>query len=187
MGKINTATIEGYDKMTPEQKVQALESYEIEHTGYVLKSTFDKTASECADWKRKYKAQLTEEERKKLEYEDSIAKMKTRLEELENEKKHSETKAKYITLGYEESLAESTAKALLAGDMETVFANQKTYQDGIEKKVKADLLKSTKKPDGSSGNVVKTKEDLKKMTPIERYKFSQEHPDEYKAIYKTEV
>ena len=86
MGKINTATIEGYDKMTPEQKVQALESYEIEHTGYVLKSTFDKTASECADWKRKYKAQLTEEERKKLEYDDSIAKMKTKLEELKTKR-----------------------------------------------------------------------------------------------------
>lgn len=45
--KIDTSKIEGFDKMTPEQKLAALESYEIAEpdlSGHVKKDVFDKTA-----------------------------------------------------------------------------------------------------------------------------------------------
>ena len=55
MANIDTSKIEGYENMTAEEKVQALEAYAIadpDYSGYVKKDTFDKTASELAQAKR---------------------------------------------------------------------------------------------------------------------------------------
>ena len=70
MAKIDTSKIEGYDKMTPEQKIAALEGFDHpdpDYSGYVKKDTFDATASELAALKKKNKEQLSEEERKSQE------------------------------------------------------------------------------------------------------------------------
>ena len=67
--KLDLSKIEGYENMSVEDKLKALESYEIEedYTGYVKKDLFDKTASDLAEKKRELKAKLTEEERKEQE------------------------------------------------------------------------------------------------------------------------
>ena len=65
MAKIDTSKIEGYDKMTPEQKIAALEAFDHpdpDYTGYVKKETFDATSSELAALKKKTREQLSEEE-----------------------------------------------------------------------------------------------------------------------------
>ena len=57
---IDTTTIEGFDSMTPEQKVEALLKVEVpdkvDLSGYVKKDLFDKTASELAEAKKTIKA-----------------------------------------------------------------------------------------------------------------------------------
>ena len=68
MAKINVSSIEGYAEMTVEQKLAALEAYEMsdpDYSGYVKKEAFDKTASELAEMKRKHNALLSEAEQKK--------------------------------------------------------------------------------------------------------------------------
>ena len=63
--------------MSVEDKLKALESYEIEldYTGYVKKDLFDKTASELAEKKRQLKAKLTEEETKEQERNEAFEKL----------------------------------------------------------------------------------------------------------------
>ena len=186
--KIDTSKIEGYAEMTPEQKLAALEAFDLEtdYTGYVDKKLYDTKVSELADWKKKYNSKLTEDEQEKQKQMEDFENMKKELAQLKEEKQLSDTKSSYLALGYEDSLAESTAKAMLKGDMATVFANQKKHQENIEKKVKADVLKGTPKPGAGNGTEKMTKEDLRKMSPLERLEFSQKNPDEYKAIYSNQ-
>ena len=124
-----TSKIEGYENLTAEEKLAKLEALEIEEPNADeiarYKKAIDKTSSEVAEWKRKYNEKLTEEERLKEERE---AREKATLEELETlkaEKKISEYKSKYLGLGYPEDLAEENAKAIISGNMEVIFSNQK--------------------------------------------------------------
>lgn len=180
--KIDTSKIEGYADMSPEEKLAALEGFEYDDFSAEvtkLKGNLTKANSEAAEWKKKHNALLSEEELKKQEFED----MKNTVKQLTAEKDLANHKANFIALGYDDALAADTAKALLDGDMTKVFANQKLFQEQREKQIKADALKDIPDPPpGEPGKGV-SKEDLRKMSPVERYNFSIEHPDEYKKIY----
>lgn len=184
--KLDTSRIENYDNMSAEEKLAALESYEFDTKGYVKKDLFDKTASELAALKKEYKGKLSEEEQKQAERDEQFAAMQNELNVLKEEKQLSEMTARYLSLGYDEKLAEDTAKAMVKGDVAKVFANQKTHQDSIAQKVKTDILKDTPKPGAGSGSQTMTKEAFRKLSVAERLAFSTEHPDEYKQIYKGE-
>ena len=63
--KINTDKLQGYADMTPEEKIKALEAYEVaepDYTGYVKKEVFDKTASELTDYKKQLREKMSADE-----------------------------------------------------------------------------------------------------------------------------
>lgn len=155
MAKIDTSKIEGYAEMTPEQKLAALEAFEYEDNAAELekqKAAVSKANSEAAEWKRKHNALLGEDEKKKQEQEEKFANMEKELSELREAKRVSEFKAKFVSQGYDEALAEDTAKALADGDSAKVFANQSKFLEEYAKKVKADAIKKTPKPGAGSGS-----------------------------------
>ena len=155
MAKIDTKLITGYEQMTLEQKVAALEAYnhpDPDYSGYVKKDLYDKAASDAASWKKKHNELLTEDERKKQEDADALANMKKELDELRKDKTVSEFKAKLIAQGYDEALASDTAQAMADGDTAKVFANQGKFLEDYAKKVKADAMKKTPKPPAGDGS-----------------------------------
>lgn len=155
MAKIDTSKIEGYADMSAEDKLKALEAFEYEDNAAELerqKNALSKANSEAAEWKRKHNALLSEEEKKKQEDADKLTQMEQELEELRKGKTISEYKAKFVAQGYDEALAEDTAKALADGDSAKVFANQGKFLEDYAKKVKADAIKKTPKPSGGSGS-----------------------------------
>lgn len=155
MAKIDTTKIEGYDKMTPEQKLAALEGFEYEDNAAELEKTknaLSKSNSEAAEWRKKHNALLSEEEKKKQEDAEKLTQMEKELAELRKGKTVSEYKAKFIAQGYSEALAEDTAQALADGDTTKVFVNQQKFLDEYAKTVKADALKKTPKPAAGSGS-----------------------------------
>lgn len=155
MAKIDTSKIEGYANMTPEQKLAALEGFEYEDNSAELekqKNALSKANSEAAEWKRKHNALLSEEEKKKQEDADKLAQMEQELADLRKGKTVSEYKAKFVAQGYDEALAEETAKALADGDSAKVFANQSKFLEEYAKKVKADAIKKTPKPGAGAGS-----------------------------------
>lgn len=155
MAKIDTSKIEGYANMTPEQKLAALEGFEYEDNSAELekqKNALSKANSEAAEWKRKHNALLSEEEKKKQEDADKLAQMEQELADLRQGKTVSEYKAKFVAQGYDEALAEETAKALADGDSAKVFANQSKFLEEYAKKVKADAIKKTPKPGAGAGS-----------------------------------
>lgn len=186
MAKVDVTKIEGYDKMTPEEKIKALEAYETEDpdmSGYVKKEVFDKTASELAAKKKELTEKLTEDEQKKIKEQEEREELENKYNKLLHETEVSKNKAKLLGMGYDEKLAEETAEAMASGEMDKVFANQKKHLDAFEKKVRAEALKNTPKPTPGGDGKTMTLEKFRGMSAEERYKFSVEHPDEYKELY----
>lgn len=188
MAKIDVKAIAGFDTMTPEEKIAALQGFDFpdpDYSGYVKKDLYDKAASDVAAWKKKHHELLTEDERKKQEADEKWASMEQELAGLRKEKTVSQYTAQLLKQGYDEALATSTAAAMESGDMTTVFANNQKFLDGYAKQIIADKLKRTPRgADGGTGGTM-TKDAFRKMSPAERYDFSQKHPEEYRAIYET--
>ena len=89
-----------------------------------LKNSFDRTSSELADTKK------ADEEHKKY------------VEGLETKIKTIDATKRYMGLGMDEKLAEETAAAEIAGDVDKVTDNMKKYQDALIKAKEAEWLKS---------------------------------------------
>jgi len=188
MAKVDITKIEGYEGMTPEEKIKALEAFEIEdekpdYSGYVKKDVFDKTASELAGVKKQLKEKMTDDEAAKQKEQEEREELQSKYEKLLHETEVSKSKAKLLGLGYDEKLADETAEAMVKGDLDTVMANQKKHLEAVEKKVRAEALKDTPKPTGDGDSKTMTLEKLRGMSASERYTYSQEHPEEYKELY----
>lgn len=184
--KINTDKIQGYSDMTPEEKIKALEAYEVaepDYAGYVKKEVFDKTASELTEYKKQLREKMSADEIKAKEEAEKQEKLQSEYDALLRKVNLSENKAKLLALGYEDKLATETAEAMIEGNLDKVFANQKKHLDAVEKKIREDVLHNTPKPEGGNSSNNMTKEKLRAMSATERYEYSQAHPDEYKQIY----
>lgn len=186
MAKIDVTKIKNYSDMSLEDKLKALEAYDIpapDHTGYVNKELFDKVASELAAKKKELRNKLTDDEAAKQREQEERESMQKELDALRRESVISKNKAKLIALGYEEVLADETAEAMADGKIEKVFANQKKHLEAFEKRIRAEALKNTPKPTPDGDGKTMTLKTLREMSPADRLKFSQEHPDEYKELY----
>ena len=157
MAKIDISTIEGYAEMTPEEKLAALEAIELpepDFTGWVKKDALDKVASEAAAYKKQLREKMTAEEEKAEREAEERAALEARVHELERERTIHGYMSAYQAMGYEDSLAKCTAEALVNGDMDTVFENQRSFAVAREKALRAEILKSTPRPAGGSDHKV---------------------------------
>jgi len=186
--KIDVTKIEGYEEMSPEDKLKALESFDIEvpepdYTGYVRKDIYDKTASELSEKKKELREKMTEDEAAKQAEQEERETLQANYDALLHKVTVSENKAKLLGIGYEESLASKAAEAMAKGDLDSVMKYQKQHLDAFEKKIRGEVLKGTPKPTGDGESKSMTLEKLRSMAPGERLRYSQENPDEYKHLY----
>ena len=130
-----------------------------------------------------YYHEKRKEEKKKAKEAEERQALEEKYNALLRENAVSKNKTKLLGLGYDEKLADETAEAMADGDLDKVFKNQKKFLEGFEKSIRAEVLKDTPEPTGDGDTKTMTLEGLRKMTPMERMKYSQEHPDEYKALY----
>lgn len=145
--KIDITKIPGYEPNMPAEDVLKLISgYEIDLSGYVPKATADKYASEAADFRKKYNATLSEQERKEAEIAEQNKQRDKELADLRRERAIDKQTAKYLALGFDAELAAETAEASVDGNTDVVFANMSKHQQDREAKLKADLLKTTPTP-----------------------------------------
>ncbi len=159
--------IDGYkEEMTAEEKLALLDKYEEpkpDYTGYIAKTTFDKTASELAEVKRQLKEKMTADEQKEAERLAAENAIKEQLEQLKKEKAITEYKAQYLSLGYDEALATETANAFAEGDMSKVFANQKIFVENVKKIERASALADGTEPPAGKGKSEKDLEEQKNI------------------------
>lgn len=181
MAKIDTTAIEGYADMTPEQKLAALEAFEVadpDYTGYVKKDVFDKTASDLAKLKKEQMAKLSEDERAKQEREDELQQLRDMNAKLLKDMNLSKYKAQYLAMGYDDALATETAQAWVDGDSDKVIANHSAFAASLEKKIKAGMLGDMKTPPAGSGTKTITQDDIMAIKDdAERQRMIAEHLD----------
>jgi hypothetical protein len=148
-----------------------------------LRAALSKSNSEAADFKKQLREKMSAEELKAKEDAEKWEEIVKERDALLREKTIATHKAKFLSLGYDEGLANETAEAMANGELDKVFANQKKHLDAVEKKIRADVLKDTPKPEGGNGSDTITKEKLRGMTAGERYEYSISHPEEYNKLY----
>ena len=185
--KIDVTKIPNYDALPDEAKA-AIEAMEFEDapdmSKFVAKAVFDKKASEAADLGKQLKARMTADEAAKAEHDETLKAMREELETLRTDKAIGDATKKWMSLGYDEKLAVETAKAMVNGDTERVFANHAKFIAEKEKNLRAQLLKDTPAPPAGEGSKGMTKDAFNKLTLAEKAVFAKEHPDEYQAFYK---
>ena len=173
--------------MTLEEIEDALKGVEmpVDNTAGMekLKNALAKSNSEAADYKKQLRDKMSADELKAKEDAESREKLQNDYDALLKKVTISENKSKLLALGYDEALANDTAEAMVAGELDKVFANQKKHLDAVEKKIRADVLKKTPTPEGGAGTDTMTKEKFLKLPIDEQMKFSKEHPEEYKQLY----
>lgn len=186
--KIDVTQFEGYADMTAEEKVALFESYEYEDNADALKKAlsdaerYKKANSDAntqiAQMKREAKAKLSDDEKNAIEAQEELQRILNENAELKRDKSLSDNKAKFLSLGYDEELATKTATALVDGDMDAVFANQKLHQENTEKKLKADMLKNSPRIDTrDNGGKETTKKDFLQLNTEEQLAYIKENPD----------
>ena len=172
-------TVEEIESALADVEIPADMSAEVER----LKNANTKLSSENAEWKRKHREALSEDERKAQETADRIKQLEEQNATLLRESGVAKHKAKFLAMGYDETLANDAAAAMVDGDTEKLFSYQQKHQEALEKKIRADALKGTQKPVPDKGDGAMTLEKFRKMSVQERYEFSQKNPDEYKTLY----
>lgn len=171
MAKIDVSLIEGYEEMTPEEKLLALENYEFDTSeldslrleNKKSKDLITKYTGEISALKKEKNSTLSEAELKAAVQEEAFQELQKKYDEILKSSTKSAYVAKYVELGYDKALAEETAQALVDGDLDKVFANGEKYKAQLEKTFKADALKATPKPQSNGSPQFKTKEDIMKI------------------------
>jgi hypothetical protein len=145
-----------------------------------IKNAFNKASSEVAEYKHKLQEHLSDEEKKSSEQADLLKQLQEENAAFKRQSAIAENRAKFISFGYGEDLAQKTAEALFDGDLETVFANHKTAWEAKEKEIRAGVMKSTPVPPAgaSTANGSVTRESIMQIKdPSERQAQIAEHHD----------
>ena len=147
MAKIDTTQIAGYESMTAEEKLSALEAYEFESPAPAsndaetkLKEALSRANTDAAEWKRKYRATLDDAKRAEEERAERDKERDEELATLRRERIISKLEAQYLSAGYSAELASASAKAQADGDTATVLANQLRFIEETKKSIEAAAL-----------------------------------------------
>lgn len=148
-----------------------------------LKRQVDKSSSEAAEFKKKYRESLSETEKASQEKAEAEARKQEEYESMKKTLRVNELTENFMDLGYEKALAKEAATAQVDGDTERLLTIQKQFQDKQRKQWEADFLKTRPEIASGMGNAPQlSKEDFDKMTLIEKTKLKRENEAEYKRL-----
>ena len=154
--KIDTSKITGYAEMSAEDKLKALEEFEIEtpkeetNEAKNLKEALSRANAEAAEWKRQFRAKQTEQERAEAERAEREKAVEEELRGLRRDKTVSGYVANCLALGYDKDLALRAAEAMADNDAATILACQQDFLETKKKEYEAAAL--NKQPTITSGS-----------------------------------
>ena len=115
------------EKPTTQTIEEQLQALMVENAK--MKRAFDKASSEAADYKKKYNATLSEQEKASMEKAEEQARRDERLAELERENSIHRFTEQFLDLGYDKASAVEAATAQVDGDVDALFKLQKKIID----------------------------------------------------------
>ncbi len=144
--KIDVSKIPGYAEMSAEEKLKALEEFEIEvpkdNSAEItnLKDALSKANSQAAEWKRQFREKQTEQERTEAERAEREKAVEEELRTLRRDKTVSGYIAEYLNLGYSNELARKAAEATADGNAAGIFECQQEFWSVKKKELEAAAL-----------------------------------------------
>lgn len=144
--KIDVSRIEGYEQMSAEDKLKALEAYEFEapkadnEEVNKLKSALSKANSDAAEWKRQFREKQTEQERAEAERAEREKAVEDELRTLRRDKTVSGYVAQCLSLGYNKELALKAAEAMADNDAAAIMSCQQEFLEAKQKELEAAAL-----------------------------------------------
>ena len=150
-----------------------------------LKRASDKASSEAADYKKQLMASKSDSERAAMEKAERDAKLQEELQTLRKTVAISNFAKSYMGLGYGEKNAMLAAEAQYSGDYDELNRLQAEHQSNLEKKIRAELMKSMPAPSiGNDDTITVTQAQFDSMTYTERLNLYRDHPTVYAKLAK---
>ena len=147
-----------------------------------LKRKADKASSEAADYKKKLKASMTEQEQASMERAEAQAARDAELEDLKKELKLRDGIERYMDLGMTKELAKKAATAEIDGDSESLTAILKQQREADKKSIEQEFYKKMPQLSAGTGEKSVTKEQFDAMGLSERTKLFRENRAEYDRL-----
>ena len=154
--------------VTPEVDYKA--EFEKMQADYAkLKTHFDKTSSEVADYKRKEKERMTDDEKRNAE----IAEMQEHYKAIERENSLYKYKSTLSSFIKDEAVLTNVSNLFADGDIPNALKKYGEYytkaQSELEKAIRADLLRQNPQPNPTNDGTGMTKEQIMAIKdPVER-------------------
>lgn len=150
-----------------------------------LKKAVDKSSSDASSWKKKYMDTQSESEKLSMEKAERDAAIKEELEALRKESAINKFAKSFMSCGYSEELATKAAEAQYTGDTDELFRIQKAHMDNMEKKIRADIMKTMPAPaTGNDDDIQLTQEQFDAMSYREQLELYEKHPSVYEKFTK---
>ena len=141
-----------------------------------LKQAQSNASADASEWKKKYQSTLSEQEKKEQEQAEATAAMQKRLEEVLTEKNIADFKSQFVSIGFDETLAQESAQALNSGDTAKVFDGIRKFIESHDKAMaEKAMLNNPTLPGGNSTKTV-TREEFDQMGYREMVAFKAENP-----------
>lgn len=149
-----------------------------------LKKATTAASADASRYKKELASRMSEDERKSTEAAEATRKLQEELEMLRRDKAVSEHKAQFLSLGFGEDLATSSAAAIADGDTNSLFGALKEFIAGKDKAIASATLLSTPSPVSGGAPAAVTKEQFDKMTYKELVDLHKNNPDLYAELSK---
>lgn len=153
MAKIDTKSIENFESMSAEEKLNALLAYEFEAPKADesaelknVRNALNKASSEAAEYKRALREKQSEAERAEADRMENERKLQEELASYRNKERISTYQAKLMAAGYDADTASVMAKALPDGVSDDYFAVNKTFLDNQKQVLLSEALDRQPKP-----------------------------------------
>lgn len=147
-----------------------------------LKQSVTNASADASEWKKKYQATLSEQDKAKEEQDAANAAMQKELEDLRNERNIANFTGTLTApdIGMDIDTAKSVAIAMNSGDSEKVFDGIRKFIASHDKALAEKAMLNN--PVLPGGNPTKTvsKEEFDKMGYREMVQFKAEHPELYR-------
>ena len=149
MSEVIDEKVEEVTDNTDELKALRDQLAEYEKQNKSLKATLSERNSEAAsrkreaeDWKKKFESTLDEQAQAELKRKEAEEATQRELAELKRDNAINKYKARYLSMGYTEELAQSSAEARADGNDELLFSNEAKFAQYVNEATKAEMLKT---------------------------------------------
>lgn len=148
-----------------------------------LKRQVDKSSSEAAEFKKKYRESLSETEKASQEKAEAEAKKQEEFESMKKALRINELTENFMDLGYSKEMAKKAATAQAENDTSALLEIQKQFQEKQKRDWETEFLKNRPEINAGTGNApTVSKEDFDKMSLMERTKLKRENKAEYDRL-----